>query len=523
MQTLTQDSEHGVGMREGDRQARVGILIRNCALLAAGHADNLQRDQDVLIRDHSIVAIGPAGTLDEQVRVDDRVIAGQGHLVVPGMINAHTHSLENLLKASSPSLPLELWLVPLFADAFTWTPRLVYLSTLLGAVEMLKTGTTGVLDHLWTSAGVDGPFLDAAMQAYKDAGIRAVVAPSIEDQDLVLQAGPKYGIDFPEHPFIDRFAQWPAIEMQVETLEAFIAHWDGGEDGRLRAFVGPSGIHWCSPRLLESCLTLAERYGTGMHLHAVETELQAAVLHETLGMGGIRYLDEMQLLHTGTSLAHTIWMDEGDLDILARTGTTVVHNPVSNLRLGSGRFPFPAALQHGVPVALGSDGSASNDNQNMFSVLKLVGLMHNQPDTDYKTWPQPAQILDAATNGGARALGLPGVLGKVEGGQLADLVMLDLETDAFLPLRDPYLHLVYCERGASVDTVIVNGTIVVENSRLSSIDEQEIRREIRERCHFNWSCFNEGLDTMATMQEVLTKLGKLRSRILQNGLIRSSF
>jgi 5-methylthioadenosine/S-adenosylhomocysteine deaminase len=299
--------------------------------------------------------------------------------------------------------------------------------------------------------------------------------------------------------------------------------WDNAEDGRLRAFVGPSGIHWCSPRLLESCLALAEQYQTGMHLHAVETELQAAVIHETLGTGGIRYLEAMHLLHEGTSLAHTIWMDEGDLDILARTGATVVHNPVSNLRLGSGRFPFPAALQHGVAVALGSDGSASNDNQNMFSVLKLVGLMHNQPDVDYMTWPQATQILHAATQGGAHALGLPHALGKVEPGQLADLVMLDLETDAFLPLRDPYLHLVYCERGASVDTVIVNGTIVVENSRLCTIDEQEIRREIRERCHFNWSCFNEGLDNVATMQEVLTKLGKLRSRILQKSFTASSF
>ena len=523
MQTLTQHSKYQMRKEEANKHTDAGIIIRNCALLAPGHADNLQHDQDIIIRDHTIVAFGPAGTLDAEVYADDRVIAGQKRLLVPGMINAHTHSLENLLKASSPSLPLELWLVPLFADAFTWTPRLVYLSTLLGALEMLKTGTTGVLDHLWTSAGVDGPFLDAAMQAYKDAGIRAAVAPSIEDQDLVLQAGPQYDITFPDHPFINRFAQWPSIEQQIETLEAFISTWDGSEHGRLRTFVGPSGIHWCSPALLESCLALAERYGTGMHLHAVETELQAAIIHTTLGTGGIRYLDQMRMLHAGTSLAHTIWMDEGDLDILARTGTTVVHNPVSNLRLGSGRFPFPSALQHGVSVALGSDGSASNDNQNMFSVLKLVGLLHNQPDTDYTTWPQPAQILAAATHGGAQALGLPDTLGKIEVGQLADLVLLDLETDAFLPLRDPYLHLVYCERGASVDTVIVNGTIVVENSRLSNIDEQEIRREIRERCHFNWSCFNQGLDSVATMQEVLAQLAKLRSRILQKDATRSSF
>ncbi len=157
------------------------------------------------------------------------------------------------------TLPLELWLIPLFAGIIDWTLRLVYLSTLLGAIEMLKTGTTAVLDHLWTPDGVVSKYLDAAMQAYRDVGIRVAVAPSIEDQDLILVAGARYGMTFPTHPFIDRFAAWPSIDEQIATLERFIASWHQAADGRITCLIGPDGMQWCSPSLLETCLALAER------------------------------------------------------------------------------------------------------------------------------------------------------------------------------------------------------------------------------------------------------------------------
>jgi 5-methylthioadenosine/S-adenosylhomocysteine deaminase len=490
------------------------ILIRGCALLAPDTPGRLLRGQDILIAGKRIEAVGPSGTLSFNPFRVDRIIDGTGRIAIPGLVNAHTHSLENLLRATSPSLPLELWLVPLFSDFVDWSPRCVYLSTLLGAVEMLKNGTTAVLDHLWTVDGVAPEYLDAAMQAYYDAGIRAAVAPSIEDQDLVLEAGKKRGLSFPSHPFIDRFSAWPAIERQVDALEQFITTWHNVDDGRLRCLVGPSGIHWCSTMLLRACLEMAEHYQTGIHLHAVETELQARVIHEMLGEGGIAYLDREGLLREGTSLAHAIWLEDGDLELLARTGTTVVHNPVSNLRLGSGHFPLAEAHSRGVTVALGSDGSASNDTQNMFGVLKLTGLLHNRPDYDYKKWPQPDAILAAATHGGAMALGMAEELGEIAPGRLADLTLLDTESSAFLPLRDPYLHLVYCESGASVDTVMVQGRIVVERGTVTTVDEQALLSEIREMCRVNWPGFPESLDCVPNTREVLTTLDRLRRLVL---------
>ena len=492
------------------------VLIQGCALLEPQEQSGLLFDQDILIVGERIQAVGSTGTLAFNALRLDRIIQGKGLVVIPGLINAHTHSLENLLKATSPSLPLELWLVPLFSDTVHWSPRLVYLSVLLGAIEMLKTGTTAVLDHLWTVDGVAPEYLNATMQAYSDAGIRAAVAPSIEDQDLVLEAGTKLGLEFPHHPFIDRFTTWPSIEQQIAALEQFIAHWHLSANGRLRCLVGPSGIHWCSPRLIQACLALAEQYQTGIHLHAVETELQAAVIRETLGQGGIAYLDSLGILKPGTSLAHAIWLEDGDLEMLARTGTTAVHNPVSNLRLGSGRFPFAEARKQGVTIALGSDGSASNDTQNMFGVLKLTGLIHNQPDFDYKKWPRPTEILDAATLGGAAALGMSSELGEIAPGYLADLVLLNLEDAAFLPLRDPYLHLVYCENGYSVDTVLVHGKIVVEKGAVTTVDEMALRHEIRECCNSTGSGFPL-LDSAANTHEVLTTIDTLRKLILSKG------
>ncbi len=490
------------------------LLIRNCALLAPYESQRLRYNQDILIVGNRIQAVGPSGTLEYNPFRIDRILAGDGRLVVPGLVNAHTHSLENLLHATSPSLPLELWLVPLFSTNAEWSPRFVYLSALLGAIEMLKSGTTAVLDHLWTHAGIELAYLDATMQAYSDAGIRAAVAPSIEDQDLVLEEGAKRGIDFPQHPFIQRFDLWPSIDQQVATLNEFMSIWHNAENGRLRCLVGPSGIHWCSPDLLQSCRSLAEQYNTGMHLHAVETELQATVIRQRLGQGGIAYLEKMGVLQPGTSLAHAIWLEEGDLDLLATTGTTVVHNPVSNLRLGSGRFPFIEALNRGVTVALGSDGSASNDTQNMFDVLKLTGLIHNDPNDDYKKWPRPVEILEAGTQGGAAALGLSNELSEIAPGQLADLVLLDLEARPFVPLRDAYLHLVYCENGGSVDSVIVNGNVVVEHGALTAIDEQAIRDEIREHCNMLWPGFSAQLDDEANTREVLARLDTLRRLVL---------
>lgn len=488
-----------------------GILIKHCNLLAPQEASGMLTDQDICIVGQRIQSVGASGTLTIPDELNYQVIDGQSRLVMPGLINAHTHSPENVLKATSPSLPLELWNIALYGNFLRWTPRLTYASALLGAIEMLKTGTTALLDHLWTIDGVSQEHMAAALQAYEDVGIRATVAPFIEDRDMVIEFGEKHGQIFPPHPFTRRFETWLPLNQQLAILEDLIATWHLRANGRIRCIVGPSGIQWCSRKLLHTCRDIAERYQSELHIHAIETRLQAHVVREMLGDGGIAYLQREGILRPGTSLAHCIWMEPGDLERLAESGATVVHNPVSNMRLGSGIFPLQEARRKGVHVALGSDGSASNDTQNMFSVLKMTGLLHNHASAEHLDWPGAQSILDLATQGGTAALGLSGQLGRIAPGQLADIVLLDTRTTAFFPLRDPALHLIYCEDGRSVDTVIVNGEITVEDGHVCNVDEQALREEVRELCSEQWPGFSAYLDQTPNTHELLRIFDNLRT------------
>jgi len=477
------------------------LLIRGGVILAP-HIPSGLLAQDIVICEQRIHALGAPGTLSLP-HIPHREIAAEGCLVLPGFVNAHTHSPENLLKATMPSLPVEMWGIPFYGDFLPWTPQMTYLSVLWGAREMLKTGTTAVLDHLWTVDGVSREHLHAAMRAYRDSGLRATVAPFIEDQDLLLQAARQHGLPLPSHPFTERFEQWSSLDEQVSILEEMLSTWHGSAAGRLQCMPGPVGIQWCSPALMQRCLTLMDHYHTGLHLHAVETQLQARTLQEQVGMGGISYLQRQGALGTRTSLAHAIWLEEGDLALLAQTQTTIVHNPISNCRLGSGRFALRDALQHGVPVALGSDGSASNDTQNMFTVMKMTGLLHNQAQEAYQRWPQAAEIVTMATLGGATALGQAHELGQIAPGYLADLVLLNLDTQPFLPLRDPLLHLVYGEVSSAVTTVIVDGQVIVEDGKIVTIDEEALQQEIRAISSTLWPGYQAYLDSLPTTRDVM--------------------
>jgi len=483
------------------------ILIRNCAVLSSHEASGLLQ-QDILVCGNRIEQMGAPETLAPPSPACV-IIAGKGKLAIPGLINAHTHSPEHVLKATMPGMPTELWGIPFYSDFLPWSPRLTYLSALWGSLEQLKSGTTSVLDHLWTVEGVSRKHMHAAMQAYQDIGIRATVAPFIEDQDMIIESAEQHGLHFPAHPFVDRFAGWSTLDSQLAELEDFFAAWHQKAAGRLRCMPGPVGIQWCSTTLMAACLELADRYKTGIHLHALETQMQANILKERVGHGGIAYLQELGLLKAGTSLAHAIWLEPGDLEVLAQTQTCVIHNPISNMRLGCGRFLLEDACRYGVRIALGSDGSASNDSQDMFSVLKAAGLIHNQQE-EYRRWPQAKELFALATHGGAMALGYESDLGVLQVGKLADIVLLDLQTAPFIPLRDPWLHLVYCEVSRAVDTVIVDGAIVVQHRKSLLVDEEALQQELQALCNITWPGFQAYLAQSSTISGVWAALEQLR-------------
>jgi 5-methylthioadenosine/S-adenosylhomocysteine deaminase len=215
-------------------------------------------------------------------------------------------------------------------------------------------------------------------------------------------------------------------------------------------------------------------------MHLVETKIQAMVCYDLYGKSATMAMKERGPLGPDVSLAHSVWLDDADLDVLAETNSRVVHNPASNLRLGTGFAPVIEMLERGIEVAIGTDGSASSDNQIMFDTVKLAGLIHNLRSTDHRRWPSSRDVIRMATVSGAAALGMEGELGELKPGKLADIALLDTGTLQFTPLNDAFHHLAYVETGGSVHTVIVAGRVVVENGTLVTVDEESIREEARD-------------------------------------------
>ena len=219
---------------------------------------------------------------------------------------------------------------------------------------------------------------------------------------------------------------------------------------------------------------MARKRQLPMHIHLAETKPQAVMGQQIYGTSLLKHLDAIGVLGANLSLAHSIWIEESDVGLFASRGATPVHNPASNLRIGSGLAKVKEFLAAGVDVGLGTDGSASNDGQNMFDAMRLAALIHNQPGTDFSQWVTPAQALAMATRHGARAFGIEA--GMLAPGKLADIVLLRRDTPAFTPLNDVMAQLVYCENGSGIDSVIVNGELVVESGRVTKVDEKEVLR-----------------------------------------------
>ena len=323
----------------------------------------------MLIEAGRIASIEPSGGEPPE---GGRVIDATGLLAIPGLINAHTHSPENPLRGGATCLRLEPWLAQMLGGGGPFDAEDHYACALAGAVEMLLGGTTAVIDHLWMTA-FEQDAIDAAMRAYRDIGIRAAVAPLIDDCDSTVALATRLGVSVPPgETLLGLPAVWPPVSELSALLRSAIGEWHGQEGGRLQVFAGPGGVQWCSDELLASFGEIARAEGTGIQLHLLETEFQDRACRDRFGESAVAALDRLGVLGSNCSLAHSVWVDEADVELIAERGATVVHNPGANQRLGSGRAPVPSLLAADVTVALGTDGSASSDNQDMWDAVKLA-------------------------------------------------------------------------------------------------------------------------------------------------------
>lgn len=432
---------------------------------------------DVLVEGDRIRAVGPDLVAPDRAEVID----GRDMLVMPGLVNAHLHSWEALFRGRYDNMPLELWML-LSYPVLGLTPlseRLVYLRTLLVGIESLKNGVTSLLDDVIESPTQSMAQLDAVFRAYGEIGIRANVSGNVVNRTFIDTL--PYVDDIFDSALLARARRETprdGNDYLAFSREA-LARWHG-KDGLLRYVVAPSGPQRVTDELMVAADALSAEHDTTLHVHVLETKTQAVTGREFYGRTLIEHLSDLGVLSDRLTIAHGIWLTPHDIELLGAARVSVAHNAISNQKLGAGIAPLRALLDAGVNVALGSDGICSNDSARMFDVMKAAALLHKVTSPDYTTWPSAREVLWAATRGGARSVRLTDDVGAVAAGRKADLVVLDMRTVNFTPLNDVINHLVYCENGASVRTVMVNGRIVVRDGRCTGVDEDAVLAEIRE-------------------------------------------
>jgi cytosine/adenosine deaminase-related metal-dependent hydrolase len=429
---------------------------------------NTLQTVDVLLDDEQIHTVAPAGTLFPLPQ--QQVISGKDKLLLPGFVNGHTHSSQVWQRGLIPQLPLELWL----ANVFDSTPKQLeqfYWGAVSTAVDTLLSGGTCLMDHAYVIPGQEMETIDALIRGYKEVGIRAVIAPLI--QDLPFTAGLPSGCLLPQSASPQSASQW------LDLMEILIKEFHDPDRG-IYIGLGPTGFHRCSDELLQGCAELSDRYQLCYHTHLLETRAQQRLAQERYGISAVQHLQNLGCLGTRTSLAHGVWIDDGDIALLATTGATLVHNPVSNLRLGSGLAPILKGLQAGLNISFGCDGAASNDAQNLLEVIKLGTILHTVSDPDYQNWLTPEQSLRMATVGGAKGVNLDDRTGSITPGMDADLVLYDLNHPSMLPRTHPLQLLVLGRPTDVVETVWIKGRQIVDRGQVLTVDANTLHQTLRQ-------------------------------------------
>jgi 5-methylthioadenosine/S-adenosylhomocysteine deaminase len=459
------------------------ILIQGAEVLAVGgpQGDRPVR-ADVLLQDGKIAAIGHDLDLPLPRPAACDVIDARGKLLMPGLVNAHTHSSETFFKGRYEQMPLEIWLL----YAYTYlsgspiSDRLLYLRTQLLALQSLKNGVTTLCDDFFDPMAHSIDRLGIVFQAYRDAGIRVNVSSAVLDTP-VLDSTPFGHEVFPPHLSAQlKFGAPTTVADYTAYCEEAFRRFHGQAEGRLRFAITPSAPQRCTTGMLQACHALAVRHGVPLHTHLLETKVQAVAGQMFHGKTLLAHMHDTGTLDRHTTLAHAIWITDADIARMGEAACSVVHNPLSNLKLGSGLAPVRKLLDAGVAIGLGTDGLSSNDSARVFDLMRFAALMHNVNGTEPSQWLTAFEVLMMATLAGARTAMLDDVTGSIEVGKAADLVLLDLDNDNFRPRNDIVKQLAYCENGSAIELVVVGGHIVVCDGQLTTARENDVWAELNE-------------------------------------------
>jgi len=410
------------------------ILIKDATIIA-----NKIIKGSLLIQNDKIMEISDKIELNDV----DEVINAEDKVLIPGLVNTHTHLSMTLMRGLADDMQLETWL-----NNYIWPFEAnldgehCYAGALLACAEMIKSGTTCFNDMYF--------FMDHVAKAAEEAGIRGTLS----------------------HGMIDFGDEDKRKQEFKESIRIIKKCHDTG-DGRIKVAFGPHSPYTCSQELLEGVKKESMKYGVRIHIHVSETQKEVSDIINEYGNRPFEYLEEIDFLGSEITAAHGIWLSESEIDIIKERNVKISHNPSSNMKLSSGVSPVAELLCKGVNVSMGTDGSASNNNMDLLEEMKIAALLQKVKTMD-PTVLTAQDVFKMATINGANSLGLENEIGTIEVGKKADLVLVNMKTPKLTPFRNPISHLVYSANGGDVDTVICNGKLLMKNKELLTIDEANV-------------------------------------------------
>jgi guanine deaminase len=448
-------------------------IIRGGRLVGAGATVRADL-ADILILGDTIREVGPPGLAapDDAVAID-----ATDQLLHPGLINAHMHGHGNLAKGMG-----DRWTLELLLAAGPWitgnrNTEEKYLTTYVGALEMLLKGCTACYDLTaeFPLPSVEG--LAACARGYAEAGMRAVLAPMVAELSFYESYPGLIDVLPPAaQKDVARLRLAPG-DATLKVMRESMQGWAFDRD-LVRPAVAPTIPHHCSDDFMRACAELAREFDVGLHSHVQESKAQVIVGLKRYGKTQTAHLDALGLLGPNFTVAHGVWLDNDDMQRLGDHGASVAHNPGSNMRLGNGLADVRGMLARKVNVGIGTDGANCSDNLNMYESMRLASMVSKAQGPDTDQWLTTAQVLHAATEGSARALGFSAKLGRIAPGYKADIVFLDLHNVNWLPFNNAVNQLVHTEDGAAVRHVMVGGKRVVEDRKVVGVDMAALARRV---------------------------------------------